>query len=93
MKVKIIGDKRNGFDGLFTAVFTDDENEHKLFYDLDYWKGMESGMFGGNYIQIVSPIPMQMTFDEQYDMSVEEARKVYNTLTNHGWKPIISKEK
>lgn len=86
MIVRILGDKQNNFDGILRAQFINNNETHELKFDLDSWEDSPAdGFIGGNYIQIVSPITLNMQFDQEYELSIEDARKIYKTLSEIGW--------
>lgn len=88
MRLRILGDHKRGFDGKLVAQFDDETKTHELHYDLENWKNpAESGFVGGNYIQVLTPEPMNLVFDQEYEFTLENARKVYAILYKHGWKP------
>jgi hypothetical protein len=73
-------------NGKFLCEFNDSDKKYYLNYDLDNWVcTQENGLIGGNYIHLFRPQEIKMTFDIQYEMSIEEARKVYETLMINGW--------
>ena len=86
MIVRILGD--SNFDGILVAEFLEeDEPTHRLEYDLENWKDMATnGNIGGDYIKIINPEPMNITFNQEYEMDQEQARKAYKLLYLNGWK-------
>ena len=94
MKLIIKGDKENNYNGIFIAEFTINEEIHKLYYDLDDWDDMvNSGNFGAEYVQYVSPKPLQLFFDKYYELEIEHLREIYSILTHHGWTPLTKEKK
>jgi len=94
MKLKIIGDKINNYDGKLRAEFYDKDEKHVLCYDVEDWQNASaSGFIGGSYIQITTPIPMTLKFDELYELDKDYMRKVYQVLTRKGWKPLQKENK
>jgi hypothetical protein len=86
MKVKITEPVK--LSGKYVCTFTDDDQEYVLRYDLENWVNIkESGLFGGNYIQILLPEQMNLVLDHEYEIETKIARKVYDTLAKHGWTP------
>jgi len=87
MIVRILGDKQNNFDGILKAQFINNNETYELKFDLDDWEDSPAdGTIGGNYIQLISPTPITMQFDQEYELSIEDARKIYKTLSEIGWK-------
>ena len=87
MIVRILGDSQNGFDGKFTAQFEKDGKiVDELFFDLeDLDETAPHALVSGNAVVYFTPEPMQLRFDEDYEMDVEYARKVFNILAHNGW--------
>jgi hypothetical protein len=87
MQFIILGDSASNFDGKFTAVFRDGEEQHELRYDLEDWVSIhESGRFGKAFFQIFTPKQYDFEFDKIYEYSLEEARDIYKGLYYKGWK-------
>jgi len=87
MIVRILSDKQNNFDGMLRAQFINNDTIHELKFDLDNWEDSPAdGMVGGNYLQLIKPTPLMMNFDQEYELSIEDARKIYKTLSEIGWK-------
>ena len=87
MKVTVFGDKNNNFDGKLLAQFvTDDNNKYYLKFDVEDWKDLKTnGAILQNKIETFFPESMILQFDNEYDMPVEYARKVYTNLVSNGW--------
>jgi len=89
MLVKIIGDSANKYNGFFKAEFNIDGKLYFLSYDLERWRGPHTnGFFGGGYVQVLDPNPMNLYFDKEYEVDLETARRIYATLVEHDWQPI-----
>jgi hypothetical protein len=89
MIVKILGDKRNDYNGILVARFKTEDITHELEFNLDHWHNQyEHGWIGGEGINIFYPEPMQLKFDMDYEVDTETARKIYTVLVQHGWKKV-----
>jgi hypothetical protein len=87
MIVRILGDARNDYNGLLVAQFKNDGKTHELTFDLVDWVDSTThGFFGGNAVVYSHPEPMQLKFDHDYDVDIEQGRKIYKTLSQHQWK-------
>lgn len=87
MKVFIFGDKNTNFDGKLKAEFTTEDGlKYYLNFDVEKWVDLKTnGAILHNKIETFIPEQMILKFDEEYEMPIEYARKVYSNLIYNGW--------
>ena len=87
MKILIKGDADQGFNGIFKAVFKNENESFSLSFDLDNWVNEASnGIISRNKITIIKPELMVLDFDQEYEFKTEVARKIFVYLKYNGWK-------
>jgi hypothetical protein len=86
MKVIVLGDKHNGYDGKLSCLFQEDDEKWSLHFDMDTWVDTAThGLYGGDYLEFYKPIHTKLEFDRSYEMGKEEARYLYKVLMHNGW--------
>lgn len=87
MIVRILGDKRNDYNGILVAQFeVEGKVVDELTYDIANWEADQpSGVISANSLMYFLPEPFQLRFDEDVEMDVEHARKAFNILAHNHW--------
>jgi predicted butyrate kinase (DUF1464 family) len=86
MIIRAIGD--TNFNGKFSCEFIDGEDVYTLKFDLEMWKStQEHGLFNGNTYYVATPRELKLQFDTEIEVSIEDARTIYEILVINGWIP------
>ena len=85
MIIRILSDKN--YDGMLKAQFINNNDNYELRFNLDDWHSTSTnGLVGGDFIKFLDlDQPLTMIFDQEYEVTIEDARKIYKTLFEHGW--------